>query len=65
MKKILLATTVLVGTAGFAAAEVSLSGSAAMGVVSNPNSDNKKPQLSSTASINFGAALETDSGLSL
>lgn len=32
MKKLLLATTVLVGTAGFAAAEVTLSGEAAMGV---------------------------------
>lgn len=32
MKKLLLATTVLVGTAGFAAAEVSFSGEAAMGV---------------------------------
>lgn len=32
MKKILLATTMLVGTAGFAAAEVSFSGSAEMGV---------------------------------
>jgi len=33
MKKILLATTVLVGTAGFAAADVTLSGNGRMGVV--------------------------------
>ena len=32
MKKILLATTMLVGTAGFAAAEVTLSGSAVFGL---------------------------------
>ena len=35
MKKILLATTMLVGTAGFAAAEVTFSGSAAAGIASD------------------------------
>jgi outer membrane protein OmpU len=39
MKKILLATTMLVGTAGFASAEVSFSGSAAAGVAMNGTAD--------------------------
>ncbi len=39
MKKILLATTMLVGTAGLAAAEVSFSGSAHAGIASNAGGD--------------------------
>lgn len=39
MKKILLATTMLVGTAGFAAAEVSFSGSAHAGIASDAGGD--------------------------
>ncbi|MBC7677185.1 MAG: hypothetical protein H7173_14205, partial [Rhodoferax sp.] len=35
MKKILLATTLLAATTGFAAAEVTLSGDARMGILSN------------------------------
>lgn len=39
MKKILLATTMLVGTAGFAAAEVSFTGSAKAGIASDAGGD--------------------------
>ncbi len=66
MKKILLATTVLVGTAGFAAAEVTLSGSARMGIVSGYDAglDDMKAGFSSRIRVNFGLAGETDGGLS-
>ena len=37
MKKVLLATTALVATAGFAMADVSLSGSAEMGIAVGPD----------------------------
>ena len=66
MKKILLATTVLVGTAGIAAAEVTLSGSARMGVVNSYSLDagDNVSQFSSRIRVNFGLAGETDGGLS-
>ena len=60
MKKLLLATTVLVGTAGFAAAEVSLSGSARMGIVN----DGDNTTFSSRARVAFALSGETDGGLS-
>ena len=59
MKKILLATTVLVGTAGFAAAEVTLSGDGRMGVVSNDGA----VSFSSRARVKFTLAGTTDNGL--
>ena len=63
MKKILIATTALVLTAGVAAAEVTLSGTARMGVVSNTDFDDKT-QFSSRIRIIFTASGETDGGLS-
>ncbi|MBC2836149.1 porin [Paragemmobacter straminiformis] len=60
MKKILLATTVLVGTAGFAAAEVTLSGDARMGIVN----DGDTTEFSSRARVAFTLSGETDGGLS-
>jgi outer membrane protein OmpU len=60
MKKILLATTVLVGTAGFAAAEVTLSGSARMGVASFDGGD---LEFSSRVRVVFNLSGETDGGL--
>jgi len=60
MKKILLATTVLVGTAGFAAAEVTLSGDARMGIVN----DGTDTSFSSRARVAFSLSGETDGGLS-
>lgn len=63
MKKILLATTMLVGTAGFAAAEVTLSGSARMGVTyDSTNAD--QMAFSSRARAAFTMSGETDGGLS-
>lgn len=60
MKKVLFATTALVMTAGVAAAEVSLSGDARMGLVYDGND----AQFASRARIRFTATGETDSGLS-
>jgi outer membrane protein OmpU len=63
MKKILIATTMLVGTAGFAAAEVTLSGSARMGIVYDSEALNEM-SFSSRARVNFGLSGESDNGLS-
>lgn len=64
MKKILLATTVLVGTAGFAAAEVSLSGDARMGVIYDDFFDGDEFAFDSRARVSFNLSGETDGGLS-
>jgi len=79
MKKILLATTVLAATAGFAAAEVTLSGDARMGVTNNGGFDNwvwtsidggyysttaDDFYFSSRARVKFTLSGESDSGLS-
>lgn len=70
MKKILLATTMLVGGASIAAAEVSLSGTARMGVISNfsdgivTNGDESELSFSSRVRVIFTLSGETDSGLS-
>lgn len=61
MKKILLATSMLVGTAGFAAAEVTVSGEARMGVIWDEAND---AQFSSRTRVSFAGAGETDGGLS-
>lgn len=62
MKKILLATTMIVGTAGFASAEITFSGSAVMGVGDNGGVDGARSILETYLTAN--AASETDSGLS-
>jgi outer membrane protein OmpU len=70
MKKILLATTMLVGGASIAAAEVSVSGTARMGVISNfsdgvvTNGDESELSFSSRVRVIFTLSGETDSGLS-
>lgn len=65
MKKILLATTMLIGTAGFAAAEVTVSGSARMGITdTNAPGDAGKPQFSNRVRVNFSMSGETENGLS-
>lgn len=62
MKKVLLATSILAMSTGFAAAEVALSGSARMGLVyDSPSGDTV---FSSRVRIVFTASGETDSGLS-
>jgi outer membrane protein OmpU len=62
MKKILLATSALAMTAGFAAAEVTLSGSARMGVIDDFGDDNTG--FTSRARVEFTLSGETDGGLS-
>ena len=66
MKKILLATTLIAASAGFAAAEVTVSGTARMGVVAHNDSAGVRQdaQFSSRIRIKFTATGETDSGLS-
>ena len=60
MKKILLASTALVATAGFAAAEISWSGSANMGM---KYSDNGTTQVHDEIDIGMAATGETDGGI--
>lgn len=60
MKKILLATSAFALMAGAASAEISLSGSARMGVIYNGEDLN----FTSRARINFNASGETDTGIS-
>lgn len=62
MKTLLLATTVLATTAGFAAAEVSLSGDARMGIVYDDALDNEF-SFDSRARVTFNLSGETDGGL--
>lgn len=71
MKKILLATTMLVGTAGFAAAEVTVKGEAEMGIWSNAAGDvafwqdvEVKFSMSGTTDggLEFGANIDLDEG---
>jgi outer membrane protein OmpU len=62
MKKILIATTALVATAGFAHAEVAVSGSAIAGIVYNSEAVSKTRVLSK-ANVIFDATGESDGGL--
>ncbi len=59
MKKILLATTVLVATSGIAAAEVALSGTARMGLIHDGNDT----FFTSRVRVEFTMSGETDGGL--
>ena len=63
MKKVLLATTVLAMTATVAAAEVTLSGNARMGVVYNGNAASNKLQFTSRVRASISMSSETDGGL--
>jgi outer membrane protein OmpU len=66
MKKVLLATTALALSAGVAYAEVSLSGSAVLGLKYNggAGAGNSKTTEHSEVSLSFGGSVETDGGLS-
>lgn len=70
MKKILVATTILSASAGLAAAEVTLSGDARMGVIQNfsdgfaDNGDESDLAFTSRARVVFTMSGESDSGLS-
>ena len=59
MKKILLATTLIAASAGFAAAEVTVSGKARMGIIS----DGSDVQFTSRVRVQFDMTGETDGGL--
>lgn len=61
MKKILLATTALVATAGFAAAEVKISGSAEMGIIDGDHLGTA--QFHTDTDITFTLSGEADNGL--
>ncbi len=64
MKKIILATTMLAATAGFASADVSISGAGRMGLVQKNIDGNVETQFSSRLRIKFSASGTTDGGLS-
>jgi outer membrane protein OmpU len=71
MKKVLLATTMLVAGASVAAAEVTVSGDARMGIVKGGvdnaatlNTDEGKAVFTSRARVTFTLSAESDSGLS-
>ena len=67
MKKILLATTMMFGAAGMAAAEVAVSGSGRLGVVYDGNTtgvDTSKAKFTSRVRVSFAGTGETDNGLS-
>ena len=66
MKKILLATTLIAASTGYAAAEVTVTGAARMGVVmhNDLNGVSTDAQFSSRVRIIFTATGETDNGLS-
>lgn len=65
MKKVLLATTMLAGTAGFAAAEVAVSGSAEIGILATENAAGRTvAQFHQDVEVTFTLSGETDGGLS-
>jgi outer membrane protein OmpU len=66
MKKLLLATSILAGTAGLAAAEITLSGDARMGFLDEFVFDDGEDDLGfeSRARVTFTFSGETDAGLS-
>lgn len=63
MKKVLLASTALIGFAGMAAAEVTLSGSGRFGIVYTDDGTTSDTILSHRLRFNIDASTETDSGV--
>ena len=63
MKKVLFATTALVASAGFAAADVTLSGSAEMGIIGGDNAPNGEVQFFHDIDVRFTLSGTTDNGL--
>ncbi|MBN8631125.1 MAG: porin [Rhodobacterales bacterium] len=63
MKKVLLASTALIGFAGMAAADVTLSGSGRFGVVYTDDGTTSDTALSYRMRVNIDASTETDSGV--
>ncbi|MEP4195038.1 MAG: porin [Aliishimia sp.] len=63
MKKILLASTALIATAGMAAAEINFGGSARFGLVYNDATGAEELVVHNRLTINIDGTAETDSGL--
>lgn len=63
MKKVLLASTALIGFAGMAAAEITLNGSGRFGLVYNDDTVTSETDLSYRLRLNIDALTETDSGV--
>ena len=63
MKKILLTTTALTMLAGAAAADISISGTARMGVSHNAAGANAGTTVNNRMRVNFNGSGETDGGL--
>lgn len=63
MKKTLLATTLLVATAGLASAEVTLSGSGRFGILYSNDGVTSDTMVHTRLRINIDAKMETDSGI--
>jgi outer membrane protein OmpU len=63
MKKVLLASTALIGFAGMAAAEVTISGSGRFGIVYTDDGTTSDTILSHRLRLNIDASTETDSGV--
>ena len=63
MKKVLLASTALIGFAGMAAAEVTISGSGRFGIVYTDDGTTSDTLLSYRMRVNIDAKKETDSGV--
>uniref|UniRef100_UPI00286BBEF7 porin n=1 Tax=Tabrizicola sp. TaxID=2005166 RepID=UPI00286BBEF7 len=61
MKRILLATTLLAASSGFAAAEITLSGDARMGIIDDFGTGDTA--FTSRARVKFTMSGETDGGL--
>ncbi|MCT8158475.1 porin [Pseudoruegeria sp. SHC-113] len=61
MKKVLIATTALVASAGFAAADVALSGDGRLGVIFNDSDSDA--EFTSRARVSFTLSGETDGGI--
>jgi outer membrane protein OmpU len=64
MKKVLLATTALVMTTGYAAAEISFSGKASAGIASTSGATDTS-EVFSGMDINISASVTTDNGISI
>ncbi|WP_204112757.1 porin [Shimia biformata] len=65
MKKVLFATTALVATAGVAAADVTLSGSARFGVIYTEGATTDEWALHNRFTLNIDGTAETDSGATM
>lgn len=63
MKKVLLASTALIGFAGMAAADVTLSGSGRFGIIYEDDGTTSDTFLSYRMRVNIDASTETDSGV--